>query len=416
MKDNRLEQRIQHSLNTELSGLNTTSWQRNQFFENATGGNKVKRKLTYSLVLAIVLLLIAATALAVALLSPKEIVEQVAVPVAQNNDHENYTHEELAELIRTLNENGITLDEGSRIMRAFNAGHGYWEQDTIREICIAAFGDNERGWNIEQKHWYGEMMVAVGAWDRNDYLLPGEGDLTEQEARKLAVKALKDAYNVDLPMFTNEDWLIGIGFSSDYYDEGEDSYWIVEWHIGFSRTENLSYLAYGVDFERHGENVQTVRYDEPELNGWALDRYQELMTNASKEQEAMKKYGEIMYFWPDEVKVEVYGATGLPYAIPEQAELDQALEDTKRFICEKYGPDALEKLGDYKVGYLFQRLDDEEDTETKMLQLMWDIVITTDPEFLSDGYRVQFQRIIHHENKEEEITDLIVEQANLGNG
>ena len=67
MKDNRLEQRIQHSLNAELSGLNTTSWQRNQFFENATGGNKVKRKLTYSLVLAIVMLLIAATALAAAI-------------------------------------------------------------------------------------------------------------------------------------------------------------------------------------------------------------------------------------------------------------------------------------------------------------------------------------------------------------
>ena len=32
MKDNRLEQRIQHSLNAELSGLNTTSWQRDQFF------------------------------------------------------------------------------------------------------------------------------------------------------------------------------------------------------------------------------------------------------------------------------------------------------------------------------------------------------------------------------------------------
>ena len=67
MKDNRLEQRIQHSLNAELSGLNTTSWQRDQFFENATGGTKVKRKLTYSLVLAIVMLLIAATALAAAI-------------------------------------------------------------------------------------------------------------------------------------------------------------------------------------------------------------------------------------------------------------------------------------------------------------------------------------------------------------
>ena len=67
MKDNRLEQRIQHALNAELSGLNTTSWQRDRFFENATGGNKVKRKLTYSLVLAIVLLMIAATALAAAI-------------------------------------------------------------------------------------------------------------------------------------------------------------------------------------------------------------------------------------------------------------------------------------------------------------------------------------------------------------
>ena len=67
MKDKRLEQQIQHSLNAELSGLNTTSWQRDQFFANATGGIKVKRKLTYSLVLAIVMLLIAATALAAAI-------------------------------------------------------------------------------------------------------------------------------------------------------------------------------------------------------------------------------------------------------------------------------------------------------------------------------------------------------------
>ena len=60
MKDKELEQRIQHALNAELSGLKTTSWQRDKYFENATGGYKVKRKLTYGLVLAIVLLLAAA--------------------------------------------------------------------------------------------------------------------------------------------------------------------------------------------------------------------------------------------------------------------------------------------------------------------------------------------------------------------
>ena len=92
------------------------------------------------------------------------------------------------------------------------------------------------------------------------------------------------------------------------------------------------------------------------------------------------------------------------------------MEDAKRLIEEKYGTDVLEKLGDYQVGYLFQKLDDEEDIETKATQLMWDIMFTTDPEFLSDGYRVQFQRFIEHETGEEKILDVIVEHAHLGSG
>ena len=143
MKDKRLEERIQHSLNAELSGLRTTSYQRDQFFENATGGYKVKKKISMAAVLVAALLLITVTALAVALLSPKEVVEQVAVPIAQNNDQANYSYDELKELISTLNENGITLDEGSRLMQAFSTGHGYWEREAIREICLSAYGENE---------------------------------------------------------------------------------------------------------------------------------------------------------------------------------------------------------------------------------------------------------------------------------
>ena len=125
MKDKRTEERIQHSLNAALSGLRTTSGQRDQFFENATGGYKVKRRISVGLVLTAVLLLAAVTALAVALLSPREVVEQVAVPLAQENEQENYSYDELRELMTALNENGITLDEGSRLMKAFQAGHGY---------------------------------------------------------------------------------------------------------------------------------------------------------------------------------------------------------------------------------------------------------------------------------------------------
>lgn len=61
MKDKRLEQQLQHSLNAALSGLHTTSCQRNQYYENATGGHKVKRKLTYGLMIALIMALTLAT-------------------------------------------------------------------------------------------------------------------------------------------------------------------------------------------------------------------------------------------------------------------------------------------------------------------------------------------------------------------
>ena len=406
---------FQNAVDRRLSGLQENPFLAQRIMNAEKGEIKpMKKKLTLSMVLVIVLLLIAVAALAVALLSPKEIVEQVAVPVAQSNDQENYTYEELKELITTLNENGITLDEGSKIMQAFRAGHGYWEGDTIQEICRAAFGGTP--WTIEQMHWYGEIMVATGAWTHNDYLLPEEGDLTEEEARSLAVKALKDAFDVDLPTESNEAWRISCVFEVDWnFDEEENTYSIVVWRITYSPADKPNIWNYMVEFDRHGEDIQTDYYEEKELELDERTRqiYESLQARFSKEKEAMEKYGKVMYFWPDEVKVEVYNG---PYAIPEPEEYAVALEDVKGFIAEEYGADALEKLGDYQVGYLFQKLDDEDNIETEATQLMWDIMFTTDPEFLSDGYRVQFQRVINHETGEENIVDVIVEHANLGSG
>ena len=376
----------------------------------------MKRRISVGLVLTAVLLLIAVTALAVALLSPREVVEQVAVPLAQENEQENYSYDELRELMTALNENGITLDEGSRLMKAFQAGHGYWERDTIEEICEAAFG--EKPWSIEQFHWYGEMMTAVGAWDRNCFLLPEEGDMTEREARELAVKVLKEAYGVDLPAESDEDWQVTAGFSNNtWYNEEGEAYEIVQWSVSFSPPDRPNIVNYSVTFDRHGENAETDYYEETELDSQGLEMYNRLQSMFSKEKDAIEKYGEVMYFWPDDVKLEVYGeGYGLPYAVPEPAEYDTALRDAEQFIAEKYGPEALRSLGDYQVGYLFQKLDDKENTETKMTQLMWDLVFTTDPDFLTDGYRVQFQRVIYHETGEEEIVDLAVEHAHLGVG
>ena len=92
MKDKKLEERIQHSLNAELSGLRTTSYQRDQFFENATGGYKVKKKISVAAILVAALMLITVTALAVALLSGKQAVKEVLVPIATQSEEEVSCH------------------------------------------------------------------------------------------------------------------------------------------------------------------------------------------------------------------------------------------------------------------------------------------------------------------------------------
>ena len=255
---------FQNAVDRRLSGLQENPFLAQRIMNAEKGEIKVKKKLTMSMVLVIVLILIAVTALAVALLSPKEIVEQVAVPVAQSNDQENYTYEELADLIRTLNENGITLDEGSTLMQAFQSGHGYWEKNTIDEICYASFGKDQGAWTLEQKHWYGEMMVAIGVSNQNIWLLPEEGEITKEQARNLAADTLQKAYGIELPTESNETWIVSellqMGWNEEKQLLERD---LAEWEIWYIN-RSTGNMDYSVSFNRFGNNPtpQRARYTE----------------------------------------------------------------------------------------------------------------------------------------------------------
>lgn len=139
-----MRRRIQQSLNAELSGLRTSDAQRERLYRSAIGRYRVRRRLTAGWVLALALMLLAVGAVAAVLLTHTEIIERFAVPMALENDagavNESYSHEELAEIIAVLSENGITLEEDTQIMRALESGQGYWEEETLMAICREAFG------------------------------------------------------------------------------------------------------------------------------------------------------------------------------------------------------------------------------------------------------------------------------------
>ena len=206
MREDLSREKMHKAIDSTLSGLNGDPWLFQRVSARAAEGEtKVKKKLSAGLILAIVILLIAVTALAVALLSPKEVVEQVAVPMAQKNDRDwrvetDFTPDELAAFIRECNENGIDLDENDAIMKAFRNGQGYNEQEAIMAVCRTAFGGTYGEWTIAEQHWFQDVMVAIGWAEQNYVALPGPDDLTEEEARARLIAAIREKFGADLPL------------------------------------------------------------------------------------------------------------------------------------------------------------------------------------------------------------------------
>ncbi|MBR6862974.1 MAG: hypothetical protein IKM73_16825, partial [Acidaminococcaceae bacterium] len=183
----------------------------------AEGETKVKKKLSTGLVLVIVLMLIAAVALAVTLLTHQEVVEQVAVPLAVDNDtgvgvNNTYNAEELAELVCNLNENGITLEENNRIMQSLQNGQGYYEEETIMEICRQAFGGNYYTWTLEQQDWYEGLMVKIGFHETYQTRMPGEGNMKYEDAEAFAFRKIRETYGQDLLLEDRSIWQLSRQF------------------------------------------------------------------------------------------------------------------------------------------------------------------------------------------------------------
>lgn len=258
MNDQYMQNKIHAAVNDCMSGLDHLPSQRDAIMYRIIEEEKtVKRKLSAAAILAIVLLSVSLTALAISLLTPKEVVEQIAVPLAQQNDdgdsrQESYTHDELAQLIQVLGENGFTIDENSKIIQAFRNGYGYWEEETITEICCQAFGGPINEWTIEEKYWFEEMMVEIGFAEYNCYLIPTEGDMTAAEARTYAVNRLNKEYDAHLPEVSDEKWRIDECFSQ-YRDE-EGNLQPARWQFKYinRKTGTAEYI---IEFTRDGEVV-----------------------------------------------------------------------------------------------------------------------------------------------------------------
>ncbi len=206
--DERLFERIPEALEKRCAHLAPDPFLSQKVLRAACGKEQpiVKSKMRWGLVLALILMLLSVTAVAAVILSGMQIVEETAVPMAKKNDggelrpNEDYSAEELEALIRVAAENGIILDDDTSIMQAFRRGEGYSEEETIMAICREAFGGLYFEWTIEQRHWFQEMMIAIGWSSENNVALPEAPNMPSEQARQLARETVWKHYGADIPV------------------------------------------------------------------------------------------------------------------------------------------------------------------------------------------------------------------------
>lgn len=259
MDEKRLQEKITRAVDHHCAHLKADPYLAQKVLREAQRKEPVivKKKMSVGLVLTLILILLSATAVAAVLLTAMEVIEQEAVPMAQENDggvrpQTVYSNEELYAILATAAENGLTLSDDSSVMRALRNGEGYYEEETIMALCREAFGGYFSEWSVEEKHWFEEMMIAIGfSSGTNPYELPGEGDLTPDEARALAKKLIWDDFGADIPL----DDPAKYRHEEEFYDFHNDTESASNWYFNFY-PKTLEGKEYYVNFDRHGQNAE----------------------------------------------------------------------------------------------------------------------------------------------------------------
>ncbi len=135
-----------------------------------------------------------------------------------------FSNEELQRIVALAEENGIPLSDN--ILRALEKGEGYWEQEVVMSLAKAQFGPYPGQWTIEEQYWFEEMMIAIGFTEDNWCCLPGEGDLTYEEAYARAVQLLQAEGWVDDPAWLDDRTLFSLTRTFEISEEfGDEPMW-----------------------------------------------------------------------------------------------------------------------------------------------------------------------------------------------
>lgn len=253
---------VKQCLDDNLSGLYVTEGRhRAMMREIVTGGGKGKRKISAAMVLFAALLIVAAAATAAAVLN--SLLERTIDMEMEHGPLRTWSLEEKAELIDLLAENGWSFSEKDLDdLRSERIAASERERLATRMI-VDMFGredavshmdiiESVKGpmstWSLEDKAWYSDYIRSKQArLDTWRDVLPGEGDLTREEAVDIAREAILEAHAIGRDAL--EGRIVNVSFfTNDGHDEPR---WLISW-----QTDPYAASAYAVLLTRAGEIVE----------------------------------------------------------------------------------------------------------------------------------------------------------------
>ena len=212
-----------------------------------------KLKLRYAIVLAVLLALLTAGGTAAMILSPREIISDEVLPMAEESETGLWlTEEQVRKVLALAEENGMELPERTRdrMEEALGKYGGYWTERLIEDLMTARYGAvNE--WPQEEYDWFVQLIDEMEtAYAEGRERGPVEGELSREEAIARAEELVWGVYE-GVPLNDAEQYEI----QADFFDGLSVGYYPgYYWRVDFVR-KNVAIPGIELEISADGQQM-----------------------------------------------------------------------------------------------------------------------------------------------------------------
>lgn len=291
------EAMIQKAIDANLSGLYMTDEQKQAVYRRLAGTEEKEAphiRFSAVMVFALILLLMTAGAVAAVLLGGKDFTKQVVAPMAMETESESFTADEVGEIIRLAEENGLSVPQ--QLKEHWARWGSEYKEELMRALVKTELGFYPGSWSLEDQHWYNEMLVECGLSKGITNLLPGENDFTEEKVLYMANTLFREKLGLTGDINDPAQFQRYLTFGLDLLPEGRQ---LKQWSVGYEDLKTGT--QYDFLMLDNGLITRASRYDA--VSG---DVYQSALTEEDIVASFRQHFGKNPLQWHMEVLEQFY--------------------------------------------------------------------------------------------------------------